>query len=271
MLLEISVWIAALLSRRFDQLPGARATDREPGSRAIIGGNAWSGIMHVVRSPYLMAICTYILLTAVALTFLYFTQLHLVDSLGGTRDQNTRVFANIELWAQIATLVLQAFVAGYVMKRLGVGLALALLPMVTAAGLLWLAAVPALGAFVLVQAMFRAAQRAIARPARETLFTVVKREDKYKAKSLIDTFVHRGGDVVGAQLQQAIAPGLLAVSAAIIPMAMLWAALSFYLGYRQRQLAVAAETQLAQIDTSRTEPGMTAKETADVSRSPLVS
>jgi hypothetical protein len=41
-------------------------------------------------------------------------------------------------------------------------------------------------------------QRGITRPARETLFTVVSREDKYKSKAVIDTFVYRTGDVVGA-------------------------------------------------------------------------
>ena len=35
----------------------------------------------------------------------------------------------------------------------------------------------------------RAGNYAVARPARETLYTVVSREDKFKAKSFIDTFV----------------------------------------------------------------------------------
>ena len=51
---------------------------------------------------------------------------------------------------------------------------------------------------IVFDAAFRAMQRAITRPARETLFTVVSREDKYKSKAFIDTFVYRGGDLLGA-------------------------------------------------------------------------
>ena len=51
---------------------------------------------------------------------------------------------------------------------------------------------------IVFDACFRAIQRGITRPARETLFTVVSREDKYKSKAVTDTFVYRGGDLLGA-------------------------------------------------------------------------
>lgn len=211
-----------------------------PPSRRIIGGSALDGFKKVVKSPYLLSICAYILLVSITATFLYFTQLRLIDALGGTRDENTRIFANIDLWTQVTTLIMQAFLAGWLMRRLGVGLALALLPILTTIGFIWLAAVPALAVLVVVQAMFRAVSRAIARPARETLFTVVSRDEKYKAKSLIDTFIYRSGDVVGAQAERplhALAPGLMGLAFAIVPVAVAWTSLSIYLGMRQHALA----------------------------------
>ena len=78
------------------------------------------------------------------------------------------------------------------------------------------------------------------RPARETLFTVIPREDKYKAKAFIDTFVYRGGDVVGAQTEGwlgKLGMGLAALTSVAIPLALIWAALGFWLGRKQAQIA----------------------------------
>ena len=50
----------------------------------------------------------------------------------------------------------------------------------------------------------------ITRPARETLFTVVSREEKYKAKLVIDTAVQRFGDALAAALFQFLQVGAVA-------------------------------------------------------------
>lgn len=241
LLLEFCAWIVTPLGRRLDTLHAKRVSGKPLArSDSIIGGDAWAGMRQVVRSPYLMNICLYVALMAIVATFLYFTQLRLVDALQLGRDANTRVFANIDLWTQIATLALQAIIAGHLMRRVGVGVALAILPVLTAGGIIALALAPALGLLVIVQAAVRAVQRAIARPARETLFTVVSREDKYKAKSFIDTFIYRGGDVIGAQAERPlslVAPGLMGMAIAIVPIAIAWTGISIYLGVRQSTLA----------------------------------
>lgn len=239
-LLEASAWAAIALGRQLDSLQGNSANEPLALSNTIIGGDAWAGMRQVVRSPYLINICLYVVLMAVVFTFLYFTQLRLVDALELSRDTRTRVFASIDLYTQIATLTLQAIIAGHLMKRIGVGISLAILPVIAAGGMIALAFVPTLGLFVFVQATVRAVQRAIARPARETLFTVLNREDKYKAKSLIDTFIYRGGDAIGAQVErplQNMAPGLMGLAIAIVPIAILWTSISIYLGLRQNTLA----------------------------------
>jgi ATP:ADP antiporter, AAA family len=105
-------------------------------------------------------------------------------------------------------------------------------------------------------AAFRAVQRAIMRPARETLFTVVSREDKYKSKAFIDTFVYRGGDVLGAQTNGLLARfgmGLVALASLAVPLAILWGALGIWLGRAQQRHAAeqprpaTAEKELAGI------------------------
>jgi AAA family ATP:ADP antiporter len=203
----------------------------------VIGGSAWEGMRAVFRSPYLVGISAYVLILAVVATFLYFTRLQMVAALGEDLDVRTTVFARIDLYTQITTLVLQALVAGKLMKHAGVPATLALLPITAALGFLGLALVASLATLVVFQAAFNAVDRAIMRPARETLFTVVSREDKYKSKAFIDTFVYRGGDVVGAQVEGALGRlgmGLAALISVSVPLAIVWGALGVWLGRRQQ-------------------------------------
>jgi AAA family ATP:ADP antiporter len=144
---------------------------------------------------------------------------------------------------QIATLVLQALITGHLMKRLGIALTLALLPLTTLLGFVGLVMVGSLAALIAFEAAFKAVQRGVMRPARETLFTTVSRSDRYKAKAFIDTFVYRTGDVVGAQTEGMLGKlgmGLAALAAFAIPLAIVWTALGWWLGASHRQTQPAA-------------------------------
>jgi ATP:ADP antiporter, AAA family len=242
----LAVGTAFLVARL--QPERARAEDtgdpEEPPAvdeHSVIGGSAWEGFRAVFRSPYLLGISAYVLILAVMVTFVYFTRLQMVAALGDELDMRTAMFARIDLATQVATLVLQAIVAGHLMKRLGVSVTLALLPVTVALGFIGLAIMGTLAALVVFDATFRAVQRAIMRPARETLFTVVSREDKYKSKAFIDTFVYRGGDAVGAQtdgLLGRLGMGLAALATIAVPLAIVWAVLGLWLGRVQERSRV---------------------------------
>jgi ATP:ADP antiporter, AAA family len=209
--------------------------------RKVIGGSAWEGLRAVFRSRYLLSIAAYVIILAIMATFIYFTRLQMVAALGDDLDLRTTIFARIDLITQVATLVMQALIAGHLMKRVGVPVTLALLPLTTALGFAGLAMVGSLAALIAFEATFRAVQRALMRPARETLFTVTSREDKYKSKAFIDTFVYRGGDVVGAQLEGLLGRlgmGLAAVASVAVPLALVWAVLALWLGRTQRRIAL---------------------------------
>jgi AAA family ATP:ADP antiporter len=170
-------------------------------------------------------------------TFLYFTRLQMVAALGTDLDMRTATFARIDMITQAATLVLQALVTGHLMKRLGVAVTLALLPVSAVIGFMGLAIVGSLAALIAFEATFRAVQRGIMRPARETLFTTVSRADRYKAKAFIDTFVYRSGDVLGAQTEGLLARlglGLAGLASLAVPLALVWMALGLWLGHAQR-------------------------------------
>ena len=237
--------LAAFLLTRVAPAAGREervARGETPENEARIGGSAIEGLMAVFRSRYLFVLVVYVLITAVMVTLLYFTRLQMVAERGQTVDERAGIFARIDLLTQIATIILQALVAGHLMKRLGVAVTLAILPVIVALGYVGLAIVGSLAALIVFEAVFKAVQRALMRPARETLFTVVSREDKYKSKAFIDTFGYRAGDVVGAWTEKALGNlgmGLAALPMFAVPVAIVWGAMGVWLGRTQRGLAEA--------------------------------
>ena len=100
----------------------------------------------------------------------------------------------------VLTFACQLFVVGRLVGRFGVGATLVILPVVSAVGFFFIGLTPTLAVLVVFQVLRRAGEYAIARPAREILFTVLNREEKYKSKNFIDTVVFRGGDAVSSWL-----------------------------------------------------------------------
>jgi AAA family ATP:ADP antiporter len=120
---------------------------------------------------------------------------------------------------------------------------LLLLPMLTVAGFAGLGVMPTVAVIVVFQVLRRAGNFAVARPTREVLFTLVPREDKYKAKSFIDTFVYRAGDQVGAwayALMAALGLGVAGVAWAAVPISVVWVAVGWWIGRRHQRAAAAA-------------------------------
>jgi AAA family ATP:ADP antiporter len=203
---------------------------------AIIGGSAWEGFTAVIRSPYLLGIAAYVLILAIVATLLYFTRLQMVSALALDTDTRTAAFARIDLYTQAATFVLQAFLTSHLIKRFGIAVTLALLPITVALGFIGLAVLGSLAALISFESAFRAVQRGIMRPARETLFTTVPRAERYKAKAFIDTFVYRSGDALGSQtegLLGRLGMGLAGLAWFAVPLAVIWMSLGLWLGYTQ--------------------------------------
>jgi AAA family ATP:ADP antiporter len=233
-LLEVAVFAAG----RFCQIREPAAAP--PGNNRPIGGSWFEGFEALYRSSYLRGVGLYEVLVGVASTFLYFTGLKLVAATTDSTAQQTALFAQINLWTQLATLAAQAFLAARVMRFAGVGAALALLPFLAIGGFTLLAVVPTLLVFTLVNAGFRAVQQGVSGPAQQTLFTVLSREDKYKAKALLDTVGYRTGDALGAYAERLLGmlgPGLYPVAGAVLGLSGLWLALCRFLGRSQAQLA----------------------------------
>ncbi|WP_252515167.1 NTP/NDP exchange transporter [Candidatus Pantoea bituminis] len=163
-----------------------------------LGGGVFSGIARIFRSTYLLNICLYMLLFSITSTLVYFRQAELVQSLFQHNDDRTAFFAMTDLAVNLLTLCTQLFITSRLLMRYGTRIVLGLLPFITMLGFASLSLWPVTCSVVIFSVLRRASNYALARPAREVLFTVLNREDKYKAKNVIDTAVYRAGDQVGA-------------------------------------------------------------------------
>jgi len=224
----------------------AAARDGTGGDRETpIGGSFLAGITHVMRSPYLLGIVAYMLLYTITATFLYFQQAEIVAATFDDRAVRTSFFARLDLLVNILTVGTQFFLTGRLIKLLGVAMTLAILPVVVMIGFTGLGLVPTITVLAVVQVLRRSTNFAVARPARETLYTVVSREDKYKAKTFIDTFVYRGGDQIGAWSYVAmgwLGLTMVGIAFATVPVAGVWLLVAFWLGRRQTELASEASS-----------------------------
>jgi len=212
-------------------------SDLAPGG--AVHGGVLAGALHVARSPYLLGIGLFILLYTTLSTFLYFEQAHIVKASFADPGERTRVFASIDLAVNVLTVLAQLFVMARLVERVGVAWTLALVPLAVGAGFAALGLYPTLAVLVVFQVLRRAGNYAITRPGRELLFTVIPREDKYKAKNFIDTVVYRGGDAVSGwafALLSAAGLALSTIAWLAVPMALVWAASGFALGRRQETL-----------------------------------
>jgi AAA family ATP:ADP antiporter len=235
--LEIAVFAVSRLSRLS---PTLRHQTVAGVAEAPIGGSVFAGITRAFRSPYLVNVSLFLLLFAITSTFLYFQQAGIVSRSFSDRGTQTAFFATVDLLVNILTLLVQLFLTGRIVVLLGVALTLGVLPVLTIIGFGALVLAPTIAVVAVFQVLRRAADYAIARPTREVLFTVVPREDRYKAKSFIDTVVYRTGDQLGAwsvALLRGIGLGTAEVSMVVIPVAALWLVNALWLGRRQELLA----------------------------------
>ena len=219
-----------------DSPPAESAGDPEQP----LAGGILDGILLAVRSPYLLGICLLILLYSSLSTFLYFQQAQIVKDAFDDSGTRTAVFAGIDLAVNTLTLLIQTFFTARLVRWLGLGITLALIPLLLTIGFLALGLLPVLSVLVTVQIIRRAGNYAIMRPAREMLYVVLSREEKYKAKNFIDTVVYRGGDAASSWVyagMRSLGLSLSTIAWIAIPLSLLWAWVALRLGRRQTAMA----------------------------------
>ncbi|MGW8313664.1 MAG: NTP/NDP exchange transporter [Desulfuromonadales bacterium] len=240
---RLSAWHAS----RKPISPTSLTDERRPpadGTEGSLGGGALAGLRLIVGSPYLLGICLLILLYTTLSTFLYFQQAQIIHDNFSDPARRTTIFAAMDFSTNALTILIQVFLTGRIIKFFGMGWSLALVPMLLGTGFLVLGIAPQLAILFVVQVVRRAGNYAIMKPSREMLFVVLDREQKYKAKNIIDTVIYRSGDVLSAWAYaglQALGFSLSIIALIAVPLAGLWSWLCYRLGKAQEARARSVE------------------------------
>jgi AAA family ATP:ADP antiporter len=227
----------------------AHDPDRAQKHEARIGGSAFSGFVMLFRSPYLLGVATWVSLLSFGATVLYLEQANVVAASVHGAGAQTRIFASIDLAVGLLTVTTQVFATGHLLKRFGTGASAGALPAVYIIGFTILALAPGLAVVFIFQVAQRWMNFAIANPARQVFFTVVGRDEKYKAKNVIDVLVLRGSDALYAPIfdgLQALGLKIGGIALCALPVVIGWLFLSTRLGRSQERRAVELGTAAAQ-------------------------
>lgn len=237
-LLLFSIYCIRRLRRWAHSEHEGKNGDRPPPPRPL-GGSALAGVSHVVKSSYLSSIGAQQIIASLLGTALYMFMNYLVgEAIEGT-DQRTRLFGFIDAATGVLSLLFQLLVVRHSVRRLGIGVTLAFLPVVSAVGFAVLAINPALIFVAVFQATRRAIGFGFVKPSVDMLYSVVTPEQKYKSKNFIETAVYRGGDVIGSWSVTAVwGLGLTGISLALLPFAVFWTGIALWLGVEYKRRAV---------------------------------
>src|SRR6202030_1022529 len=224
--------------------------------RQHVGGGAFAALPELIRSPYLLGVATWVSLLSFGATIAYFAQANIVSATIHDAATQTRLFAGIDLAVGLLSLATQVLVTAKFLRRFGTGIAAAALPAVYVVGFVAVAIAPSLSVVITLQVTQRWMNFAIANPARQIFFTVVGREEKYKAKNLIDVVIYRGSDAVYGWVfdsLQLLGLKLGTIALVAAPVSAIWLILSARLGRAQEQRAQEQRAQEQRAQEQRTQ------------------
>lgn len=154
--LEAASWCVGILHRRFGGVQTAAAVGQSSREEARpLGGTAWSGIKVVFGSRYLLGIASFIALMTFSSTVLYFGQAHVVGEAISDSGERTALLAKVDAAVQLLTIVFQVYVTAKVIRWIGIGMSLALVPAVVILGFVGLGLLPTLAMIIIVQVAYR--------------------------------------------------------------------------------------------------------------------
>lgn len=217
------------------------AATESAGPDAALHGSAFAAFSQVVRTPYLRGVAGFVLLLTAVSTVLYLEQQQVVAHAVVGANARTAFFARVDLAVQTLALLAQLFLFSRLLRRFGLT---AMLVSIPALLLIAFVVIGSSSSFagqsfeVVIGAIMlrRIGEYAVTRPCRDMLMSVVSREEKYRAKNLIDTFVYRGGDALSASAVAAL-PVLAASPGAVTAIAgfalcAVWVLSALWLGRR---------------------------------------
>ncbi len=212
---------------------GLDGTDASREPARALGGGVGEGFSLMLSDPRLRLLCGYLLCMTWVSTVLYFVQARVIADAGLDSASRTTTFAMLDLVVNASAILIQILLTGRVLRRLGLAVVLMTLPVVSGLALVGVSLAPSLAVVLVAQAVRRATNFALARPAREVLYTGVDRASRFKGKNVVDTVVYRGGDMLAGwafSLLELAGVGMSAIAWLATPAVGLWAWLALRLG-----------------------------------------
>lgn len=174
----------------------AREAERRQASGEIpMGGEVLAGLKLIVREPLLRWLAVMVVMGVGVGTLLYNEQNAIARTMFASAEARADYFATLDLAVNSLTLVVQLLLTRTLLSRFGIAPALLIPGAAIILGFSILSASPLPMMVAIVQVVTRASEFSLAKPARETIYTRVGREWRYKAGAAIDTVIYRGGDL----------------------------------------------------------------------------
>ena len=191
---------------RLRQYAVAREAERGLASgEKPMGGRILAGLKLVAKEPLLRWLALVVVLGVGIGTLLYNEQNRIARTAFATAEERAAFFSTLDLAVNSLTLVVQLLVTRALMSRFGIAPALLIPGVAIILGFSILAASPLPMLVAVVQVFTRASEFSLAKPARETIYTRVGREWRYKAGAAIDTVIYRGADLTFVWLHKFLA------------------------------------------------------------------
>lgn len=226
-------WLSRWNNDGYDDETQNNESNAQADRKKALKGGIFDAFVLIVKSPYLIGICLFIALYAMSITFVEIQQAKIVEQTFSDPTERTRLFSSIDFAVNVIALIFQLFLTSRIIQGLGFRFTLMLVPVGITIGFGLIATMPVLAIMIAIDVFRRSGDYAIMKPAREMLFTVLSREEKYKAKNFIDTAILRGGNAVsalayyGVRTSGVTAAGVAGIS---VILGISWCATAFWLG-----------------------------------------
>ena len=229
----LSLSIACFLSMSFKSKTEA---ERESESDEYFSGSAIQPIVDIAQSSVLKNLSLYMVLWTGLMTFGWMIALGIVQEWSTDPCERTAFFARIEQIVTPLTLICQFFVTSFVLRSIGIKKVLIIYGFILFAAIYFYEIYPEIMTVLIVVSILRTFEYGLSKPARESLFTKLRREQRYKSTVFMDTFFARGGEVMGSWFaaKGVLLLGLSSMGATLFMIP--FAALLSWAGYKSSKL-----------------------------------
>ena len=205
--------------------------NNENNSSEKIGGSSFEALQSIIKDPAIRNLGMYVILFTMLMTTSWMISLGIVENWSQDPCERTGFFARIEQIVTPLTLIIQLFLASYILRRVGSLTILFAYGILFAIAFMAYAYHPTITTVMMVVISLRIFEYGLNKPTREAIYTKLKLQDRYKSTVFIDTFLARSGDVIGGWFVRGI------VGTGIAVLSVTWAALPFamlisFMGYQ---------------------------------------